>query len=168
MYESLTTSGRTPSTGLGSTQTGGSSASMPPRHSAASATGGHPCTAGRSPASIALSAYGSSRIARLYHRGDRPRPSTAGRIAFAPKLPSLGRYRVELAVTDHAGREDSVAETITLRDLLIVSIGDSFGPARAIPIDGVLAKGLGFDWSDLPKLWIAKMETKEGWKSARR
>lgn len=46
---------------------------------------------------------------------------------------SLGQHRVELSVQDAFGGRTSTAEMVEIRDLLIVSIGDSYASGEGVP-----------------------------------
>lgn len=103
---------------------------------------------------------------------DRPALLTSGRryggllggkTLHAPRIPSQGAYRVTLTVEDDRGRETSTTKTVTVRDYLVVSVGDSFASGQGNPdVDGVPDTLFGVDWSDLPETWIAAGETRGG------
>ncbi len=52
---------------------------------------------------------------------------------FEHALPSLGRHRVALTVVGEGGHQDTMASDIELRDMLIVSLGDSVASGEGNP-----------------------------------
>lgn len=58
-------------------------------------------------------------------------------------VPEQGTYEVSLTITDANGLESTTSRTITVKDLLVVSIGDSYGSGEGVPpfID-VFAEGV--------------------------
>ena len=48
-------------------------------------------------------------------------------------LPAQGTYEVSLTATDADGRTSTTSHAITVKDLLVVSIGDSYGSGEGVP-----------------------------------
>jgi hypothetical protein len=58
------------------------------------------------------------------------------------RFPREGRYRVELTVVGTSGARVSTAQDVTIRDWLIVAVGDSYGSGEGVPHVAVTRDGL--------------------------
>ena len=67
--------------------------------------------------------------------GQAPEPllTEVDRCTTAVELPALGRWRVTLTVTDTTGRRASTEQTASMRDLVVVALGDSFASGQGNP-----------------------------------
>ena len=62
-----------------------------------------------------------------------PMTVVAGGCTTHPELRALGRWRVELTISDMAGNSDSSVTEVTLRDRLVVALGDSYASGEGNP-----------------------------------
>jgi hypothetical protein len=67
--------------------------------------------------------------------------------ATSIRLTRLGKYRIDLRVISNLGQTATTSTTTTLRDLLVVSIGDSFGSGEGNPDSPKDSSGPAV-WSD--------------------
>ncbi len=105
--------------------------------------------------SACSSSIGSSEIQEYAWKIDGvPVPGPGSECNFFYTFPKLGTYRVELTVTAEDGQSDSVSRDVVVKDILIVSIGDSVASGEGNPDKPQqIERILGVPWVTEGPVW---------------